>query len=145
MNDGAALMIRRARLDEAPALLALWKAADAIPSPTDTLADVERALRTEGLVCFVAEVDGAVAGTLIAAFDGWRGSLYRLAVLPVFRRRGIARRLVDAAHDLFAQWGVRRINALVEKDHPLAIAFWTAIGYRHDGRMARFVRDVPPA
>ena len=83
-------------------------------------------------------------GSIIAAFDGWRGYIYRLAVDPAFRRRGIARRLVDTAHDSFVRWGARRITALVETDHPWAVSFWSAVGYVHDERMARFVKKGPP-
>ncbi|HEX5371017.1 MAG TPA: GNAT family N-acetyltransferase [Dehalococcoidia bacterium] len=39
------------------------------------------------------EAEGAVVGTFIVTFDGWRGNMYRLAVLPSLHRRGIARRL----------------------------------------------------
>ena len=66
----AALTIRRAGTDEGATLLALWKAADATPSPTDTLEDIERALGSDRVECFVAEVDGQVVGSIIAAFDG---------------------------------------------------------------------------
>jgi ribosomal protein S18 acetylase RimI-like enzyme len=38
-------------------------------------------------------------GTLVAAWDGWRGNMYRLAVLPEHRRAGIGRELVDAGYE----------------------------------------------
>jgi ribosomal protein S18 acetylase RimI-like enzyme len=139
------MTIRQLRMDEREALLALWVAAGATPSPTDTIDDLDRALSSDRLVCLVAEVDGELVGSIIAAFDGWRGTIYRLAVHPAHRRRGIARQLVERAHDVFARWGVRRINALVETDHAWAVSFWTAIGYSHDERMARFVLNVAPA
>ncbi|HXU04470.1 MAG TPA: GNAT family N-acetyltransferase [Polyangia bacterium] len=139
------MTIRRAGPDEGAMLLALWKAADASPSPTDTAEDVESALRSDRLECYVAEIDQVAVGSIIAAFDGWRGCIYRLAVDPRFRRQGIARQLVGAAHDAFARWGVRRINALVETDHAWAVSFWNAVGYAHDKKMARFVRNVPRA
>ena len=44
----------------------------------------------------VAEEGGEVVGVLIAAWDGWRGGMYRLAVRPERRRRGIGRLLVEA-------------------------------------------------
>jgi ribosomal protein S18 acetylase RimI-like enzyme len=135
--------IRRVRADEGETLLALWKAADATPSPTDTLDDIRCALASERTECLAAEVEGQVVGSIIAAFDGWRGHIYRLAVHPAFRRRGIARRLVETAHEAFARWGARRINALVEKDHAWAVSFWSAVGYVHDERIARFVKKAP--
>ena len=42
----------------------------------------------------VAEVDVRVVGSIVGGFDGWRGNIYRLAVHPRFRRRGVARALV---------------------------------------------------
>jgi ribosomal protein S18 acetylase RimI-like enzyme len=137
------MTIRRAGVDDVAPLLALWKAAGATASPADTEADLERALSDDRLACFVAEVDGGVVGSIIAAFDGWRGNIYRLAVHPDVRRRGIGRQLVDAAHDSFERWNARRITALAEKDHPWAVSFWSAVGYAPDERMSRFVRNLP--
>jgi len=139
----ALMRIRQLRADEGAVLLSLWNAADATPSPTDTEDDLERALGNDRFACLVAEADGVVVRSIIAAFDGWRGNIYRLAVRPEHRRRGIARQLVDAAHEVLARWGVRRITALVERDHAWAVSFWSAVGYSHDEKIARFVRNVP--
>tara|TARA_B100001245_G_scaffold185884_1_gene144034 strand:+ start:330 stop:536 length:207 start_codon:yes stop_codon:yes gene_type:complete len=42
----------------------------------------------------VGESGGDIAGAVIAAFDGWQGNIYCLAVHPDHQRKGIARRLV---------------------------------------------------
>jgi hypothetical protein len=38
--------------------------------------------------------------------------------------------------------GAKRITALVEKDHPWAMSFWEAVGYRVDERMVRRARNL---
>ena len=90
----------------------------------------------------VAETDGEIVGALIAASDGWRGNMYRLAVRAEFRRRGIARELVDAGHAYLRSQGVRRVTALVGEDESAAVGLWRAVGYEHDPAHVRFVRDL---
>ncbi|HMF43870.1 MAG TPA: GNAT family N-acetyltransferase [Polyangia bacterium] len=135
--------LRNATADDADAILALWKAADATPSATDNV-DAIRAAAARPEVAFVlATENGAVIGSLIAAFDGWRGNIYRLATHPAHRRRGVARAMLARGEELLIGWGVRRITALVENAHPDAVGFWRAVGYLDDRRISRYVRTLP--
>jgi len=97
----------------------------------------------ESVAFILAILDNAIVGSIIATFDGWRGNMYRLATHPDYRRRGIARALVGESEKVFDGWGVRRITALVEKDHPWAVQFWQAVGYASDEKMSRYVRNIP--
>jgi len=90
----------------------------------------------------VAELGGVLVGTLVAAWDGWRGNMYRLAVLPVHRRIGIALALVRAGEERLVSLGAQRITALVVSSHDDATGFWVAAGYEHDLRMARYVKTI---
>jgi ribosomal protein S18 acetylase RimI-like enzyme len=136
--------IRVCRVDEAEALLRLWRQAEATVSATDTVEDVRRVLAGGPACILVAETAGQVIGSVIGTFDGWRGNIYRLAVHPTFRRRGIARALVAEVERQLAEQGARRITALVEKEHGWATAFWSAVGYGEDARIVRFVRTLEP-
>lgn len=69
-------------------MLELWREADARPSPTDDGGSLEGLRRRDEGALIVAEIEGEVIGAVIAAWDGWRGSLYRLTVHPERRRRG---------------------------------------------------------
>lgn len=136
------VMIRDCHLEEVEAVLELWKQAAATPGVTDTAHDLRRAISDSPANVLVAEVDGKIVGSIIGTFDGWRGNIYRLAVHPDSRRRGIARALVVEVENRFARHGAKRITALVEKAHPLAMNFWEAIGYRVDERIVRRVRTL---
>jgi ribosomal protein S18 acetylase RimI-like enzyme len=139
------VVIRRCRPEDAEALLTLWRQAGATVSATDTPEDVRRAITASPAWVLVATMDGQLAGSVIGSFDGWRGNLYRLAVHPDHRRRGIARALVRAAERRLAGEGARRMTALVEKDHPQAVAFWQAVGYQVDERMVRYFCNLSGA
>ncbi|HLQ78389.1 MAG TPA: GNAT family N-acetyltransferase, partial [Terriglobia bacterium] len=118
----------------------LWKAAGATESVTDTAADIRRISTREYVIFILAIENENVVGSLIAAFDGWRGNMYRLATHPDYRRKGIARSMVREAEKVFDEWGVKRTAAIVEKDHPWAVHFWQDVGYVLDERMSRFIR-----
>jgi len=119
--------IRPARPDEVAQILTVWREADATPSPTDTREEVLKLLREPAAVLLVAEADGRLVGTVIGGWAGWRGNIYRVAVSPAYRRRGLARALVAEADRLLHHMGARRISALVESDHPWATDFWDSL------------------
>jgi ribosomal protein S18 acetylase RimI-like enzyme len=136
-----AVVIRPCRPDEGPALLDLWHHADASPSPTDTPEQVDQVIRDPAASVLVAVDNDLLVGSIIGGWDGWRGNLYRLAVLPSYRRRGVARALVAAAEERLAERGARRVSALVEHDHPWAVGFWDSL-YEPDPRMIRYVKKT---
>lgn len=135
-------VIRPAREDEVGEILALWLRADAVVSSTDDPASVRGLVERDQGALLVAEVEGAIVGTLIASWDGWRGGMYRLAVLPELRRQGIARRLVREGERRLAELGAKRIAVVVVREHDHAAGFWRALGYEPDDRVDRYVRSL---
>lgn len=138
LND---LSIRDCGFEDIDAVLELWRQATATPGITDTADDLLRAIADSPAHLLLAVSGGRIIGSIIATFDGWRGNIYRMAVLPSHRRRGVARALVNEAEKRLKKEGAKRITALVEKDHPWATAFWTAVGYHADERITRHVRN----
>ncbi len=136
------LHIRECRHEEAEAVLALWRHAETTASVTDTIAHVQNAIAVDHAHVLVAEVGSGLVGSVIGTFDGWRGNIYRLAVHQSYRRLGLARALVAEVAEHLAQQGVKRITALVEKDHPWATGFWDDVDYERDIRMIRYVRSL---
>src|SRR2546422_2411281 len=137
--------IRPCRLEECPDVLALWQRADAIPSPTDSLEELTRLVGAHTNYLLVAVERGAVVGSVIGGWDGWRGNIYRLAVAPDARRRGLARRLVYEAERALRAKGARRLSALVERHEAHAVGFWDSLattGYQRDPRMLRYVKTL---
>jgi ribosomal protein S18 acetylase RimI-like enzyme len=135
-----AVKIRTGDALDAGVVLELWRDADAAESRTDDEAALRALVERDPGALLIAEEDGEPVGTLIVGWDGWRGALYRLAVLPDRRRRGIARLLVDEAERRLRTLGVRRVAAMVITDHHDAVGFWAALGYESDPRLLRFVR-----
>ena len=135
--------IRDARIDEAPLVLEIWRAAFQDDDLHGNLNDVQRVILDDyGARLLLAEADVKIVGTLIASFDGWRGNMYRLAVLPEYQRSGIARAMVTEAEKWLRAVGCRRVTALVDKGHSWATGFWTSAGYIYEDFMARYSHDI---
>ena len=135
--------IRHATKDDVDDLLELWRRASAHPSATDTPHDIARVIDAPHAAVLVAVAkDGTLVGSVIAAFNGWRGNLYRLAVDPKERRLGLARRLNTEAEDWLRAAGARRLSALVEGDREIAQVFWEAVGFEHYEGMRRYSKNL---
>jgi ribosomal protein S18 acetylase RimI-like enzyme len=134
--------VRPCHRGELVEVLALWREARGRLGVTDELATLEGLLEHDAEALLVAVRDGRVVGSLIAAWDGWRGNMYRLTVHPSYQRRGIALELIEAGGMFLHARGARRVTALVWKQDPQAVAAWLRAGYQHEEETGRFVRTL---
>ncbi|MEU3610590.1 GNAT family N-acetyltransferase [Streptomyces sp. NPDC035033] len=134
------IRIRAAAPSEAASVLAFWRESAEGTSISDDVDGVERLLDRDPGALLLA-VDGEViVGSVIAGWDGWRASLYRLAVLPSYRRRGISKALLKAAEERFATLGGRRADAMVLEANERAHHAWAAAGYVRQDTWRRWVK-----
>ena len=139
------LKIRTMLLEELPSLLPFWVEAAAGESATDDITSINILLEEREDAILLAEIDGKIVGTVIAAFDGWRGNIYRLAVLPDYRNRGIARQLVQQAERKLAVQGAKRLVALASQHRETAAPFWDVManeGWRASHPRQRYAKTL---
>jgi len=134
--------IRSAIEEDIQSVLDLWVVAGSAPSVSDSPDGLARLLAADPQALLVAELGGVLTGSLIAAWDGWRGSFYRLAVSPEHRRKGLATMLLREGERRLRERGAVRLTAIVADDDPTAMSFWEAAGYTRQHDRTRFVRLV---
>jgi len=101
----------------------------------------ERQLGQLAGLYLVAWDDDRLVGVVLGSHDQRKGWINRLAVLPEYRRRGIAAQLVCACEEAIRARGIEIIGALVEQGNGASIEFFEHVGYRNDVP-ARYFRKL---
>ena len=134
------IALRTGTGDDIAAVLAFWRGATAEPSSTDDADALAVLLECSPAALTLAVDDDVIVGTIIAGWDGWRGTLYRLAVAPTHRRRGIATDLTAEAERRLREQGVRRMHLIAGRaGGEAAESFWLSARYEPTDQI-RFVK-----
>jgi ribosomal protein S18 acetylase RimI-like enzyme len=121
-------------------VLQLWVESEAESTHTDNPESLSALLTHNPGALIVAEIGDRIVGSVIAAWDGWRGSVYRLAVSPSHRRQGLADQLLLRAEERLAELGAVRLQAIVVESDPPAVGFWRNSGWEQQIKRLRFVK-----
>ncbi len=126
--------IRPLRPDDYAGLCAVWQAAGLSVRPQGRDAEPEflKQLARFPTCYLAAELDGRIVGAVLGTHDVRKGWINRLAVLPEYRHRGIARRLIEACEQALMAEGIEIIAALVEAGNEPSARLFASQGYRTD-------------
>lgn len=92
----------------------LWKAAGLFLTLSDKQEELHRMLDKHPELFLVAEQNGIVTGTVLGSFDGRRGYVHHLAVLPKYQHQGIGARLLETLEAKYQSMGVVKIHLFIE-------------------------------
>jgi ribosomal protein S18 acetylase RimI-like enzyme len=126
------------------AVIDLWNEVFPYHEPRNEPARVIRQkLASGGDLFFVAQTESDVVGTVIGGDDGHRGWVYRLAVDPQYRSRGIGAALMSHLERVLARRGCPKINLQIHGNNAEVSAFYEQLGYRVEDRvsMGKVVAD----
>ncbi len=133
------LSLRTGRTADLEHVLRLWSDAGSVATSTDDPASLARLVARDPAALVVAEHDGVIVGSVIAGWDGWRGSVYRLAVSPSHRGAGLGTALLAEAERRLTDQGAVRLQAIVDDEDPGAVGFWRSTGWDQQSHRLRFV------
>ncbi len=85
---------------------------------------------------FVVEKHQQLVAACMAGYDGHRGWLYAVAVLPAYRRAGVGRRLVLFAMENLNSLGCIKVNLQIRADNHKVSAFYQSLGFRVEDRLS---------
>lgn len=98
-------------------------------STDDSREGIEKYLRRNPTTCFVAQCGKNIVGAIMAGHDGRRGYIYHTAVLPEYRRNGLAGVLVNKAVEALAKEGINKAALVVFERNEIGNSFWEKVGF----------------
>ncbi|MDP1590487.1 MAG: GNAT family acetyltransferase [Prosthecobacter sp.] len=118
-------------------VIALWKTVFGYDSAhNEPSLVIAQKLAVKDDLMFVALAGDKMAGTIMAGYDGHRGWLYSLAVLPEHRHAGIGSALVHHAEKALQSRGCLKINLQVVESNSRVVAFYQTLGYKVEPRVS---------
>ncbi len=93
-----------------------------------------------GLLLLAVQND-RVIGSIIAGYDGHRGWLNLVAVLPEYQRQGVGKQLVEYAFEKLSAAGCSKVNIQIREGNEAVITFYQRMGFAIEPRvsMGRFI------
>lgn len=95
----------------------------------DSKEGIEKYLKRNPTTSFVAESDGKIVGVIMAGHDGRRGYIHHTAVLPEYRKQGIASYLVERALLALDMEGIKKVALVAFSKNEIGNDFWEKRGF----------------
>ena len=123
--------IRKMVINDYDDVYALWMSCSGmgLNNLDDSREGIDRFLERNPDTCFVAECDNKIVGAIIVGNDGRRGYIYHTAVNLQYRKRGIARQLVEASMKELKQVGINKVALVVFDKNENGNLFWEKLGF----------------
>jgi N-acetylglutamate synthase len=113
-------------------VFALWKRCEGVGlSDADSPQAIRAYLERNPGMSFLAKADSNIIGAILGGHDGRRGYIHHLAVDNAWRRRGIARQLVETCIQVLKEAGIQKTHIFIFNSNVNGIAFWKSVGWTH--------------
>mgnify|MGYP000946077544 FL=1 len=95
----------------------------------DSKEGIARFLQRNPQTCLVAVENQMIIGAILVGSDGRRAYIYHTAVHPNYRRRGIARQLVETVLTVLDELKIHKVALVVFKRNTEGNRFWEKLGF----------------
>jgi ribosomal protein S18 acetylase RimI-like enzyme len=97
---------------------------------------IDKKLAINDDLFFIALENNTIVGTVMAGYDGHRGWIYSLAVIPEKRRNKIGTKLLKHAESELKKLGCIKINLQIMQNNEIVQEFYLKNGYEIEERIS---------
>jgi len=126
------LIVRTYKDTDKEKVVDIWKQCDLVVPWNHAETDINIKKDFQPDLFLVGEIDNLIVATVMAGFEGHRGWINYLAVLPDFQKQGVGREIMQEAERRLRELDCPKINLQVRSSNKDIIAFYESIGFTQD-------------
>ena len=137
--------IRSFQSSDEAAVIALWQACGLTRPWNDPHKDIARKLSVHPELFVIGLKDDQLIASAMFGYEGHRGWVNYLSVLPPHQRKGHAKALMNWGEEALKARGCPKINLQIRSGNATVIAFYNSLGYGDDqviGLGKRLIPDI---
>ena len=128
--------------DEAP-LIKLWEKCELVVAWNDPSKDISRNVQLDPEELLLGWYDKSLIASVMAGYEGHRGWINYLAVVPEFRRKGLGKTMMKAAKTYLEHFECPKINLQIRAQNHQVIEFYKSIGFLQEEVINLVKRLIP--
>ncbi|MEI9896912.1 MAG: GNAT family acetyltransferase [Chthoniobacter sp.] len=121
--------IRHFHPEDEAAVIHLWMRCGLVVPQNNPRSDIERKLWVTPELFLVGTLGSEVIATVMAGYEGHRGSIHYLAVAPEYQRRNYGRQIMEQVEKILRDCGCPKINLCVRASNQSVVAFYQRLGF----------------
>lgn len=126
------MIIRPYSIEDEQAVIDLWRRCNLVRPQNNPKLDIERKLNVNPELFLVGFIEGKIVATVMGGYEGHRGWVNYLGVVPDYRKKGLGRRMMKVLEEKLEAIGCPKINLQVRNNNLEAMKFYEKIGYKID-------------
>jgi ribosomal protein S18 acetylase RimI-like enzyme len=128
----AELTIRPYQSQDEEAVIDLWQECGLVVPQNDPHIDIARKIEYQPELFFVGTLEQKVIATIMIGYEGHRGWINYMAVMPCYQHMGFGAKLIDYAVSALKPLGCQKINLQVRETNKEVIEFYKKHGFQDD-------------
>ena len=126
------MTIRPFKESDRQAVITLWQKCGLCVPQNDPDKDIDHKIQHSPELFLVATENDILIGTVMIGYEGHRGWINYLGILPDYQNKNVGKKLMVEAENILVQLSCPKINIQVRETNTKVIDFYKKIGYSDD-------------
>jgi len=123
------MKIRKFNIKETDDIIQIWDKCGLLHPPNNPVEEMAIKTRFQPDLFLVGEINGKVMATIMLGFEGRRGWINSLCVLPEYQGKGYGSDLMQHGMQILRKLGAPKINLLIRPGNSKVREFYKKLGF----------------